>query len=126
MGTEIPSFQTQIYEHYNSQEVEVVAVNQNASRAWLEWYAPLTGFPKNIPVPITFPLLYDQVDDSVGLTFQEYEAEVNLLPSTFVIDQNGIIRLRSDGVTEAAEFELLLEEIKALVDSLLQGGSPNE
>lgn len=93
--------------------MEVIALNANANVGWLQWYAPLTGFIKD--VPITYPMLFD----STGATFENYGAAEELLPSVFVIDQAGIIRIRADGINEAEPFEEEMASITAMIDELI-------
>jgi alkyl hydroperoxide reductase subunit AhpC len=93
--------------------VEVIALNMNASMAWLQFYAPDTIYIKDAPV--TLPMLFD----STGATFENYGAAELLLPSVFVIDQAGIIRLRADGIKEPEPFEEEMTSILAMIDELI-------
>lgn len=118
MSTEIPSFQTEIFDVYSPEEVEVLALNENANRTLLELYAAdTTAFDKN--VVITFPMLFDEMEGELGLTFEKYEASDAILPSIFLVDQTGILQLRYDGADEPDEFNPELEEIIATIDELL-------
>lgn len=88
---------------------------------WISQYKPYVG-----PMPggeykdvaITYPILYDQIGDSVGLTFEDYESG-SALPSIFLLDQTGMIHIREDGVENPADFELLLAELKTEIENLL-------
>lgn len=96
----------------------VIALNHNASRAWLSQYADYIG-----PLPggqvkqdtITYSMIYD----SLGTAFDAYQTETALLPSIFLIDQGGKIRLRYDVANEPAAFEEHLAEIIATINDLL-------
>jgi len=95
----------------------VVALNHNASRAWLANYAtyigPIAGYSKQDT--ITYPMLFD----STGATFDAYQTETALLPSIFLVDQEGKIRLRYDVANEPTAFEEHLAEIIATINELL-------
>lgn len=93
--------------------MEVIALNANALMGWLQVYAPDTTVIKDIP--ITFPML----SDSTGATFENYGAAEDLLPSVFVIDQAGIIRIRADGIKTAEPFEEEMAQIEAMIDELI-------
>lgn len=105
--------------------VEVIAFNKDAGWSWISQYAPYIGpMPGNEykDVAITYPMLYDSimVEDTVkvGLTFEAYEAGGHL-PSIFLVDQIGLIHIRSDGIEEPSAFDSLLVEIKSEIDDLL-------
>ena len=122
MGTEIPSFQTLIHEAYLPEEVEVIALNENADRNWLEFYAPDIAFYKSIP--ITFPMLFDEFNGQIGGTFAAYDAIPASLPSMFLIDQTGMVQLRYNGIDNLENFNEALEIITTTIDTLL-ANSPN-
>lgn len=116
MGTEIPSFQVEIYEIYNHDSVTVLAFNYNSNVIWLDWYASTTGLGlKNPDVPITFPFLFD----STYAAFAAYETpdDPDLLPTIFLLDQNGLIHIRKDNFEN--DFDNVLNEIITTVDDLL-------
>ncbi|TKJ40764.1 hypothetical protein CEE37_07305 [candidate division LCP-89 bacterium B3_LCP] len=115
MGTEIPYFQTEIHEIFDTDSVAVLSVlHPNAPTGWLEWYAPLTTMIKS--VAITFPML----SDTTGDTFDLYESNLTNLPSIFLIDQSGVIQLRFDGTDSDPEFSLEMDEVLAKIDELLE------
>lgn len=101
-------------------------MNENANLTWLNGYAQDTTYFKD--VPITFPLLYDEMDDPIthGQTFLTYESSPDLVPSIFLIDQTGLIHIRSDGIDQVDPFLEELEIIISTIDDLLanppQGG----
>jgi len=94
-----------------------LAINHNANRQWLAGYAADTQYIKD--VVITFPMLYDEYDEVLGGTFQAYDSGT-LLPSIFLIDQAGIIQIRSDGIDMPDAFAEEMEEILAAIDELLE------
>ncbi len=106
----MPSFQTDIYDVYSHEDVAVIAINQDGSLPALLWYVDdLT----TKSVQLTYPFAYDNTD----LSFQDYDADI--LPSIFLIDQNGLIRLRFDGATDSEHFLPELEEILETIEELL-------
>jgi hypothetical protein len=72
-----------------------------------------------IKVPITFPMLFDESNGTIGSTFEAYEASEVVLPSIFLVDQTGIIRIRSDGIAEEEPFLEEMELILNTIDELL-------
>ena len=99
-------------------------MNENAGRAWLAAYAPYVGpIPGTIytkSVAITYPMVWD----SAGVAaFEPYQTNTALLPSIFLVDQSGKIRLRYDIANDPATFNEHLNEIIATIDELL-GSSP--
>ena len=109
----MPSFQTEIYDVYDHELIEIVALNHDANAAALEWYIG------NILSTQDIELLYPFVYDETGEAFQAYEAENLILPSIFLIDQTGLIRLRFDGATDAETFFPELDEIILTIEELL-------
>ena len=91
-----------------------MALNHDANPAWLAGYAADTTFIK--AVVITYPMLYDQA----GTVFDAYQTNAGLLPSIFLVDQEGKIQLRYDIANEPAEFEAHLGEIIEKIDELLE------
>jgi peroxiredoxin len=110
----MPSFQTQIHDVYPQEEVQVLALNQNADRTWLTAYAADTIYIKD--TVITYPLLFD----SLGTAFESYQTSTSLLPSIFLVDQAGKIRLRYDIANDPETFDDHLNEIIATIDELLE------
>lgn len=92
----------------------MTGINENAGWDFLNFYAPNTVIK---PIPITFPLCYDEMGGEVGQMFVAYA--VGLRPSMFLIDQVGQIRLRYDGASSAEQFLPHLEEIKSMIAELL-------
>lgn len=82
----------------------------------MEWL--IANTQSTAGVTLTYPIVYD----SVGTAFASYDAEDDILPSIFLIDQTGIIQLRFDGADEPDEFLPELDEITSKIDELL--GNP--
>ncbi len=91
----------------------VIVLNRDASVPALEWLIDNTFETQGIQ--LTYPICLDQS----GETFSAYEALDELLPSVFLVDQTGLIRLRYDGSDEPDEFLPELEEIKNTIEELL-------
>jgi len=64
-------------------------------------------------------MLFDEFEGVNGATFEAYDAIPNLLPCIFLVDQSGVIQLRYDVANDPIEFWVHLEEIEAMIDSLL-------
>jgi alkyl hydroperoxide reductase subunit AhpC len=70
---------------------------------------------------VTYPIVWD----STGSTFSDYGTEAAMLPSMFVVDQSGVIRLRFDGGANPEIFPEELDSIKVTIDSLLANPPQN-
>jgi alkyl hydroperoxide reductase subunit AhpC len=92
----------------------VVVINQDASVPALEWLIDNTFETQG--VQITYPMCLDES----GEAFTAYDAFEELLPSIFLVDQTGIIRLRFDGADSPDTFLPKLEEIKSAIEELLE------
>ena len=90
-----------------------MALNHDANPAWLTGYAADTTYIKD--VIIIYPMLYDQA----GSVFEAYQTNAGLLPSIFLVDQEGKIQLRYDIANDPEEFEDHLGDIIEKIDELL-------
>ncbi len=63
-------------------------------------------------------IAYHLASDQSGNIFDDYDAV--FLPSIFLIDQTGLIRLRYDGASDAETFFPELDEIISMIDELLE------
>lgn len=91
----------QIYEKFHDQGVEIIAVsvdqNEKAYRKFLKRYAP------------TFPIVRD-VDQKLVA-----EVEVAAMPTSFILDREGIVRFVHLGFYRNKTGEEYVEEIESLI-----------
>jgi hypothetical protein len=123
----MPTFQDSLEEIFPHDQVQVIALNKDAPPIppgpvhWLQNYINFVG---NISVywkadTLTYPMVYD----STHAIFTDYEAGTleNPLPSLFLVDQAGKIRLRSNGASEEGpfviEFNAVMDSIRGLLDN---------
>ena len=109
----MPSFQTEIYDIYDHEQVEIVALNHDANPAALVWY--IGNIQSTQDIELSYPFVYDET----GEIFQEYEAEDMILPSIFLLDQTGLILLRYDGASDAETFFPELDQIINSIEELI-------
>lgn len=64
-------------------------------------------------------MMFDEMDEIEGATFEIYEATAVILPSIFLIDQTGMINIRSDAVATPGPFEEEMNNILTTIDYLL-------
>jgi hypothetical protein len=92
-----------------------VALNQDSAEEALIFL--IENLSATQGIDIQYPMCFEPGGES----FTTYEAGDELLPSIFLIDQDGRIHLRFDGADEPSEFLPELEEIIAKIDDLLGG-----
>jgi len=99
---EFPYLQ-EIYEEMKDRGLVVVAVETRGDRARAEKFIEEKG--------ITFTVLYDEGDGVAGKLYGVYA-----VPTSFIIDRNGVIRYRHIGFRKGME-EYFRMEIETLLDS---------
>lgn len=96
---EMPAMQN-VYEQYQSENVEIIAVNLTAVR---EKISTVKAFTKELG--ITFPILLDEKGDVLTLY------EILPIPTTYFIDTNGVIQAKHFGPMSE---DYLIEQINKL------------
>jgi cytochrome c biogenesis protein CcmG, thiol:disulfide interchange protein DsbE len=98
---EVPALE-EAWQRYQDKDVVLLGVSVDDA------LADATGFLRTYPV--TFPTVFDAAGDRVGSTW-----EVWSLPTTVLVDRNGVVRRRHVGFTPRQ-----LRDTLAEVDELLQ------
>ena len=83
----MPSIEGIIWSSYSENDLAIIAFNSDApSISWLQNYVAGKG--------LTYPFVYD--DGSIFDLYQVGSAFQNIPPSYIIIDQNGVVRYRTD------------------------------
>jgi peroxiredoxin len=107
--TELPSVQWVIHASFASEQLTVAAINQTSSVSWLDDYAKFNG------------IFYPFVFDGQGKMHKDYEVGPGYTtdpPTYIIIDQQGIVRYRTDGKPALNK----AEEMRNFIQGLISGG----
>jgi len=93
--------------------VELIIINHDSSPAAVQGWADY--IENNQGITLTYPLVFDET----GELLETFEINEGNLPSTFLIDQTGLIHLRYDGTDTQEEFLPELEDLLNTIDELI-------
>ena len=88
----MPSIQWLINAEFNPNEIAIIAVNNSASVQWLANYRGMYA--------ISYPFVYDS---NLFNLFQVGSSFGNFPPTYIIIDQDRIVKYRTDDVTDKIE-----------------------
>jgi peroxiredoxin len=102
---ELPSIEGIIWASYSSDDLAVIAINADASIAWLQNFIGEKG--------LTYPFIFDDG----GAIFDLYQVGSvfgNAPPTYIIIDQDGVVQYRTDN--EYDTFDDMVDTIDTLLE----------
>ena len=102
---ELPSIEGIIWNDFSPDDLAIIAFNADASISWLQNFVASRG--------LTYPFVFDEG----GPVFNLYQIGSffgNIPPTYIIIDQDGVVRYRTDN--EYDTFDAMHEKIETLIN----------